>query len=76
MGKLFIITIRMLQKTIFQEGPERQVIDHKTNESNSNSFSKTISATGQSPGEPTQICKWLDNYGERSEPKIFLLAGG
>jgi hypothetical protein len=31
----------------------------------------------QEAGAPTQIQKWGDNYGERSEPKqIFLLAGG
>jgi hypothetical protein len=27
-------------------------------------------------GAPTQIRKWADSYGERSEPKNFLLAGG
>ena len=32
--------------------------------------------TALPPGAPTQIRKWGDKFGERSEPKKFLLLGG
>jgi hypothetical protein len=40
------------------------------------SIGGTSTPGGSSPGAPTQIHNWGDNYGERSEPKNIFARGG